>query len=340
MVLEEEYIKLKIKEEYGINVVYIKKIKNVYKLKDERGMFYALKIIKYEFPHFLFIMSAINHLYKNGFLSVVPFINTKEGSKYISLKDNYAYLNPWIIGRESNYDNPIELSLVTKKLAQLHEKSQGFTVDNKMKPRIYWFKWFEIFESRINEILGFKKIIEGKENQSYFDSKYLSILQEEVEIAKQSIYYLGKSNYVEKMTKEIDKHGFCHHDIANHNIIINSKDELSIIDFDYCILDTHLHDLSSILIRTMKNGRWDLSKALFILDKYNEVYTLEQTDLPIMAAFIEFPQDYWQLGIQYYLEKQPWKEEIFLRKLNKIVEDRELKEDFIKEFRTQRYKGG
>lgn len=45
---------------------------------------------------------------------------------------------------------------------------------------------------------------------------------------------------------------FCHHDYANHNILIDSENQIYIIDFDYCMLDTKLHDLASILIRVMK----------------------------------------------------------------------------------------
>lgn len=54
------------------------------------------------------------------------------------------------------------------------------------------------------------------------------------------------------MDKEVMKMGFCHHDYAHHNILVDDKNELNIIDFDYCILDSHLHDLASLLIRAMK----------------------------------------------------------------------------------------
>ncbi|WP_032121271.1 CotS family spore coat protein [Clostridium amazonitimonense] len=338
--MEEDYIKAKLTEEYGIEVINIEKVKNVYKVEDEKGDFYALKLIKYEFPHFLFIISAMNHLESKGFSSIIPFMKTVKGENYIKIQDKHAYLSPWIIGREANYDNPIELSIVAKRLGELHIKSEGFTIDDRAKPRNYWFKWFYNFNSRLNEILDFRKRITNKEKLTAFDYEYVSILEEQLEKGKQALYYLGKSDYIEKMEKEIEKHGFCHHDLAHHNVIMKQGNDISIIDFDYCILDTHLHDLSSFLIRAMKNGKWDIDKARFILDSYNEIYTINSTDIPIMAAFMEFPQDYWQLGIQYYWEMQPWSEEMFLRKLNKIIEDRELKEDFIKEFRTQRYNGG
>ena len=56
-----------------------------------------------------------------------------------------------------------------------------------------------------------------------------------------------------------------------------------------------------------------------------------------MAGFMEFPQAYWQLGIQYYWEEQPWGEEFFLKKLEKIHEDREYRQDFINDFRSNKW---
>jgi len=59
-----------------------------------------------------------------------------------------------------------------------------------------------------------------------------------------------------------------------------------------------------------------------------------------MAAFMEFPQDYWQVGIQYYWEMQNWEEKVFVNKLKKIKEDLEDKEDFINEFKAYKLNGG
>ena len=40
----------------------------------------------------------------------------------------------------------------------------------------------------------------------------------------------------------------------------------------------------------------------------------------------------WQVGIQYYWEKQNWGEEFFMTKLKKIIDDREEREEFVEEF--------
>jgi CotS family spore coat protein len=319
-----------------MSINYIEKIKNVYRIRTD-GTDYCLKMIKYSFPHFWFILSAIKHLQKNGFEKVPDIICKVDGTDFINLDNYNAYLTKWISARECNYDNPLDVAKASIKLAELHEKSQGFCVTEKMQPRVYWYKWVDNFKTRKDEILDFKKRIEVKEKKSEFDYLYLSKMQDELIRAESSIENLLKSSYFEKVKEDEAKKGFCHHDYAHHNLLIEDSGAMSIIDFDYCILDINLHDLSSLLLRKMKNGKWDVGEGLFILDNYSKVKEINNKDIPIMCAFMEFPQDYWQTGIQYYWEEQPWGEDFFIKKLKKIYEDEEEKQDFLDEFCDLRY---
>lgn len=324
--------------EYNLKSLSIEKVKNVFHIKTFNEE-YCLKVVKYEKKHFLFILGAIKHLINNNFNNVTAIIPTNSDCDYIKLGNNYAYLTKWIQGRLCDYQNEEDLKLATIKLAKLHKSSRDFNISLNMKPRIGWFKWIQTFSTRRDEILDFKKRIENKATKSEFDYLYLNMMEEELERAQKSIYDLGESDYINLMKEEIKLKGFCHHDYAHHNILIENNKHITIIDFDYCLLDTHLHDLSSILIRSMKNGNWRLETSKVILDAYNSEYKVNSIDIPIMAAFMEFPQDYWQRGIQYYWEKQPWGEEFFVRKLKKIYEDREQKQEFIEEFKVFNYKG-
>jgi CotS family spore coat protein len=334
--LDTAAVKELIEQNYYIKVQHLEKVKNVYRIEAvDNG--YCLKIIKYELGHFLFIYSAMKHLQNNGFNKIPEFIPNKYGEEYIKVGDDYAYLTAWVNARECNYDNPLDITNAALKLAELHNKSLGFNVAPYMKPRIGWLKWMDIFKTRKNEILDFKMRIERKEKYSEFDYYYLSMMKEELHRCDRAIKHLMKSGYIEKMKEEIKGRGFCHHDYANHNILIENNGDVNIIDFDYCMLDSHLHDLSSLLIRRMKNGKWSLENVSKILNDYSTVNEVYKEDIPIMSAFIEFPQAYWQRGIQYYWEKKPWGEDFFLRKLRKIDEDKEERQDFVDEFRVMKF---
>ncbi len=325
-----------IKDNYHIEFNNIKKIKNVYKI-DNGHISYCLKVIKYDFNHFLFILNCIKHLQHNGFNKIPKIIQTKNNKDYIKIENNYAYMTPWINSRECNYNNPVDIATAACELGQLHKRSKGFYLTKDMNPRIGWFKWPNTFNTRIKEILDFKDRIFKKYKMDEFDKLYLDVMEEEINIARDSINSLLKTEYFNKMSEEIKLKGFCHHDFAHHNVLIDKSGGVNIIDFDYCILDSKLHDLSSLMIRVMKNGKWDIDISRIILNSYSKEETIDERDLPIMASFIEFPQDYWQIGIQYYWEQQPWSKEFFINKLKKIEKDIEDRQEFVDDFRRFKY---
>ena len=224
--------------------------------------------------------------------SMVPFLKTLNGMEYIELDSKYGYLTEWIDARQANYDNMVDIILAVEAMSKLHLTSRGFIDTENMKPRIGWEKWVQTFNTRIDEIYDFKDRILKKDIKSEFDQLYLKFLEEEADRGRRAVSKLINSEYFNLMKEEKKFTGFCHHDFAHHNVMIQPGNKIKLIDFDYCILDTHLHDLSSIIIRTMKNGKWDLEKAEFILNIYNESFKIYEKEIPVMAGFIAFPQDF------------------------------------------------
>ncbi|MDV4149514.1 CotS family spore coat protein [Clostridium sp. AL.422] len=329
--MEISYIKNEIEDKYLLRVETIEKVKNSYKIKTNDGD-YGIKVIKYQHPHFYFIFSAIDHLRRRGFKKMPEIIMTKDNLGYISLGNKFAYLNKWIESKSCNYKNSMELKLASETLGELHNFSEGFTLSNNMRPRIAWFSWINVFETRCEEILDFKRRIYQKAYKSQFDDIYLGAIEEELDRGKRAIDEIKNSKYIELMNKEILKRGFCHHDYAHHNVLMNKNNEVNIIDFDYCILDTHIHDLASLLIRVMKDGGWSNEVANLILDSYANTHSLFNDEVKLMKGFIRFPQGFWQIGLQYYWEQQPWGEEFLINKLTKYLGDREKREEFLESF--------
>jgi CotS family spore coat protein len=329
--MDEDKISSIVKENYNIELLSIEKIKNIYKVISKEGTF-CVKVIKYEFSHFKFILSAILHAQARGFFSTPEIIKTNKGLYFINFFNKYAYLTKWINGRESNFNNPVELGRVAIKLGELHRCSEGFTVTKDMKPRIGWFTWITVFNTRINEMLDFKNRISQKAYLSEFDKIYLECINEEVARAKRAIEGIEKSKYMKCMERSVLRRGFCHHDFACHNVIRDYNGNFNVIDFDYCLLDTHIHDLSSLMIRGMKNGKWSVERGQNIIKNYKLSNSVSSDELDIMKEFIRFPQEFWQIGIQKYWEQQPWTEETFINRIDKIVSDRECREEFIEVF--------
>ena len=69
-----------------------------------------------------------------------------------------------------------------------------------------------------------------------------------------------------------------------------------------------------------------------IINSYQETLEVTDEELKIMKYFIMFPQSFWQIGLQYYWEQQPWNEEVFINKIIRYLEDVEYREVFLDEY--------
>ena len=320
-----------IEEAYGFKIRDIQSIKNVCRIETDCGV-KCLKRAHMSPSYFLFIYSAVNYLDGRGFDGVIPYSTAIDGSICIP-DDRYVYyVVDWIEARECKFKREDELKTAIKAAAELHKASAGYVPPPGAKPRVFYNKWVEKCDRKSAELLEFSKIIEDKEYIDDFDeifSKHLSYYWQQ---AKDSTAMISESPYWEIAEASSRLGEFCHHDLANHNFLISEEGRIYLIDFDYCIMDTRLHDLTSLIIRNMRYGVWDIDKAYFILNEYDRSYSINQKELKVIKAFITFPQDFWQVGLQYYTEKQPWTMEYFLMRLNRIVSDREIRDKFLKEF--------
>lgn len=320
-----------IEEAYGFKVKNIQSIKNVNRIETDCGV-KCLKRAHMSPSFFLFIYSAVNYLMENGYEGVIPYNTAIDGSICIPDDSYVYYMVDWIEARECRFKREEELKKAIKAAAELHKASAGYMPPKSAKPRVFYNKWVEKCDKKSVELLEFSKAIEDKEYMDDFDGIFSINLPYYWQQARDSAKMIDESPYWEISEASSQKGEFCHHDLANHNFLISENENIYLIDFDYCIMDTRLHDLSSLIIRNMRYGVWDIDKAYFILNEYDRSYSIDRKDIKVIKAFMAFPQDFWQIGLQYYVEKQPWTTEYFLMRLGRIVNDREIRDKFLKEF--------
>ncbi len=320
-----------IEEAYGLKIRELRQIRNVYRADTDCGI-KSFKRAHMSPSYFLFLYSAVNHLLKNGFEGVIPYAPTVDGRICIQDGTHIYYAADWLESRECKFKDRSDLNRAIKAAAGLHKASHGYVPPETAKPRVYYNKWVDKFEKKCIELLEFSKTIEDKGYIDAFDEVFAKHLAYYWNQGKQSIAMLGSCAYADCSRLSREKGEFCHHDMANHNFLITPDDRTYLIDFDYSIMDTRLHDVSSLVIRNMRYGVWDLGKAYHILNEYDRQYTLSKEELEVIKAFMTFPQDFWQVGLQYYVENQPWTMEFFMMRLNRVVDDRDKRDQFLSGF--------
>ncbi|MDF2892767.1 MAG: CotS family spore coat protein [Clostridia bacterium] len=320
-----------IEEHYGFKIRNMDQIKNIYKAETDKGV-KCIKRAHMSPSYFLFMYSAVNYLHENGFVGVIPYNTCLDGSICVEEDKYIYYVVNWEESRECKFKNPEDLKAIIKTAAEFHDATIGYRIPEGAKPRIFYNRWTTKFNKKCIELLEFSKAIEEKEYMDEFDEIFAKHLTYFWNQGRESIDLLNNSAYSKISLASQALGEFCHHDMANHNFLRTPENKIYMIDFDYCIMDTRLHDVASIVIRNMRHGVWDLNKAYFILNEYGKYYPLSDEDLGVIKAFMVYPQDFWQVGLQYYVEHQPWAMDYFLLRLKRIIEDKEIREKFLKEF--------
>lgn len=320
-----------IEKAYGFKIMSEEKIRKISKLNTSQGA-KCFKRAHTRRSYFLFVFAAVKHLIEKGFTRAIAYDMTLDGDICMEDGEYIYYALPWIESRQCKFKKEDDLAEIIKLSAELHEASAGFIPPEASKPRVYYGKWPEHFEKRLKELQAFKAMIEEKKITDEFDKAYYPLIDFFADQGNGAIDLLKESSYYDISEKAGKRGEFCHHDMAEHNFIITADREMKIIDFDYCIMDTRLHDIASLVIRNMKHGTWDIAKAYFILNEYSKYSAINKEEMEVIKYFAIFPQDFWQVGLQYYVEKQPWDMQNFMSRLNKVRDDFSLRQKFLEEF--------
>ncbi len=322
----------KIVDSFGLELVDYVKVRAVYMCNTKTGV-RSLKESSLPKDRLLFQYYAKEHLHKNGFHNTDRFeINKVTNLPYYE-EDNKVYIMTyWISGRECELENPIEMELAVRTLANLHIASMGFVMPDGAKTKDDLGKIPEMYQKRRSELVRFKNKIERQVTKNDFDKGFISNIKEFIQKADEAILTLQKSKYYELVNATRRDNSFCHHDYAFHNIIINDDNEVSVIDFDYSCYEIRVYDLANIIKRHMRKCFWDIEEAKKIVEIYHSVNRLNREELMVLKAILTFPQKFWRIVNRYYNSKRNWENGTFLSKLQNEIEQKDSHTEFIRNY--------
>jgi CotS family spore coat protein len=320
-------------EKYGLKIIDIVPKRSIYRVETDQGL-KCLKKVRYDQNTFRYIDEAMEHLVHNGFSKIASLVKTLDGSLYVEdEEDKYVVMN-WLEGRECDYENPIELNLAVKTLAELHSASKGFEPSIDQPERNDLGKWPDIFQNRSQELVWMKENVEQKENQNIFDKMFLENIEYYYQNSLEAIESFKFFSYKKLVEKAQIEKSFCHNDYAYHNILISyDGQQIMLLDFDYCVIDIRIKDIASLIHRNLKKCFWDIGRAEYILNSYHSEKALSNDELKGIYTYLLFPTDFWRIANQYYIEKKDWNKETFVNKLIQKSEYKELRQGFLKEFK-------
>jgi CotS family spore coat protein len=316
--------------QYDIRIYSARRHRKVWQLNTSAGPKY-LKQTGLHPADLRFIREALEHLKRHRFTRIPLFLPAKSGEPFAVVQDRLYTLTDWYLGMELDYRILMDVRQAAAFLAVFHLKSRGFE-PVQAGYRTVWHDWPEKLAGRIRDLTEFRKIAWAEKETSAFSRLFLRYFEPFYRQANLSYQRFLTSPYPDVARDAAVTGGFCHHDFSGRNLIRTYDNRLILVDFDYCLRDIRIHDLINLLIRNLKHNYWEPGLSRFILSEYHRAYPLTPKELEVLYVLLCWPQEFWQVGLQYYREKLPWPEGRFLKKLEHKIDQRFQKEKFLAEF--------
>lgn len=313
-------------KKFGLKVTDLVPLRNVYLLFTNKGK-KILKKVEYSKENLQFIYNAVEYI-RRGFDRVISFTKTLEGDIYAIFNGELYCVMDVAEGREAEFSNPIDVSIAVRSLAEMHRASEGYR--NNYPEKCMAGRTIDNFKRRLQELKFFKELALLHEYKSNFDGVFLAHVDSYIKEVEDSIKLLSATPYF-KLCSEEDKKVICHHDLADHNILIN-EDKAFFIDFDFAMIDLRVHDLCNFINKAVKNFAFDLDKANSIVEEYSAINPLDRRELEVLKALLSFPEDFYSISKDYYARRKEWEEETFLDRLLRKLEYKEDRDEFLDKF--------
>jgi CotS family spore coat protein len=323
-------IRFAVMQHYGLAVRSSRQYRKVWRLETGQTSLY-LKKTKLNPTKIHFIHAALTHLKQQGFDQAPPLMINSQGEPFIRGTDGLYVLTSWLNGRELDFRLFMDLKQASTFLARFHLHSRGFTPPPPAV-RSDWPDWPNQLAFRITQLKDFCRLAQAQKETAPFSRLFLRYFEPFYRQAVASWERLLTTPYPEVAATARQQSGFCHHDYSGRNILRTYDNRLALVDFDYCLQDIRIHDLINLLVRNLKHNNWRMELCRLILTTYHQTAALTPAEVEVMQVLLSWPQDFWQIGLQYYVEKLPWPAERFLKKLEHRIRQRFEREQFLKEF--------
>ncbi|MBE6054339.1 MAG: CotS family spore coat protein [Clostridium sartagoforme] len=246
-------------------------------------------------------------------------------------ENTYVILN-MIEGREATFSNPVEIELCTKAIGNMHLASRGiFNVLNSdtLKGNLGEYLPYQYNKAK-EDLINIKEYVLKFRHKVEFDKLFLENVDKHINDIQKSIELIAMCNY-NSLLEDFNKRVLCHNDLAHHNFIIDGN-QVKIIDFDYCKIDTRAVDIANFAMKVIKNTYYDMDTFKLILETYKSIDILSKDEIKLIYAILSFPRDFTTITRDYYYKQKKWDYEVFLSRLKEKINNESYREEFINRF--------
>lgn len=291
---------------YGLTILDRRRLGKIWRLDAVQGVFACKPALP---PGRDALLRAIEaHLAARGFTRFPRLLPTLAGRAELRAAGRSYVVRPWLPGAHPHLDadHPLELRLTMEAVAELHLAGEGFSW-----PCLYQAHCessLRALAEKTEQIRSF-----GRAEEDPFARLYRQGAPVALEEALAAAHLLEASG-CGALPDTAGRDGICHGDPAANNVLINGK-AAYLLDLERAEVDVPPVDLARLSRRVLAPQGW--APALFesLLAAYQRLRPLSAAEARTTIALLHWPQAFWRLGHQYFVERLDRPREYFTRRL-------------------------
>lgn len=283
----------------------------------------------------------------NGFKGIDTYIRNTQGSLVTPDDEGRRFvLKDWFDGRECNVKDLSDISNAVKTLGKLHTIMTGVSGDMMGQSQVIMLEAGseqchdpqiqapQMTEMRNTYIRHMKEL---KLAWNYLRNKKRRSEFEQIAYRNIGSFYEEAVNAVDKLNNPILDERFedakksgelCHGSYNYHNILFGSG-VTAVTNFDKYKNECQISDLYQFMRKILEKYDWDIQVAYKMMDEYDKVKPITDTDLEMLGALFAFPEKFWKVINYYFNGSKSWIPPKSIEKLSMVVEQNDKRKEFL-----------
>ncbi len=267
---------------YGISIAATVQRRTVIGLCAENGHCYMWKeVSQRESEERLADLREVLVALEGNHIRVAPPIANRFGRVRVYLPSANAsgFLQPWLAGRHANYNDLQETVRVIKEVARMHRTLSADEWRNRRTLTRGHLRQRLQNKRRALEVIWRTAVV-----------SYPSLATIEP-VCRQRMDTVLAAYSTSLAQMSVWPMSFCHRDLAPHNVLLNTRGEVQLIDFDQAGLDDPLHDILQILNHVIFLHPLRPGELRELVDVYVESGQLSKARSRMLWRLLSWPEN-------------------------------------------------
>lgn len=315
--------------QYDLKVFNMYRARGAFMLETNQGL-KLLKNFEGSKNHLEYENIIKETLYDRGFKNVDLLLRNKVGELITQdAASNKFIIKNWFLGEECNLRDLNDIKKAAYSLGNLHKALSHVKI-----PEEYQYTQsnsIELYEKHNRELKRVRTYVRDKKQRNDFELSFLNSYETFYEQGIKAVEILKKSNYDFLYQEALSNSMICHGNYTYHNIIC-MKDGTAITNYEKATKGLQIYDLYQLIRKTMEKNNWNQEYGAAIIQEYEKERTLSEESFTILYVLLLYPEKFWKIMNYYYNNKKCWISQRNIQKLHSLIEQRDVKNAFLKNF--------